>query len=149
MIQFLLAYNEQNQGHTKFSLHALQNSLIREGHLNPVHPKTNKQVPMIYQVVNDTPSRLSNVVKLDYNMSVQQNYQRMENKKWFYMSVFELLAKREEAVNANLLSTAIQRKLLQINLFRQQDEAEVMVMQRSKEILELGRSDLLQNDGTA
>lgn len=74
----------------------------QEGHLNPVHPKTNKQIPMIYQLLSDTPIRLSNVVKLDYSMSVQQNYQRMENKKWFYMSIFELLAKREESINDNL-----------------------------------------------
>jgi hypothetical protein len=118
VIQFLLAYNEQSKSHTKFSLHALQKSLIREGHLNPIHPKTNKQIPMIYQLLSDTPIRLSNVVKLDYSMSVQQNYQRMENKKWFYMSIFELLAKREESINDNLLGNTIQRKLLQINLFR-------------------------------
>lgn len=98
---------------------------------------------MIYQVVGETPIRLSNVVKLDYSMSVQQNYQRMENKKWFYMSIFELLAKREESIKENLLGSTMQRKLLQINLFRQQDEAEVLVLTRSKDLLELGRSDLL------
>jgi hypothetical protein len=54
---------------------------------------------MIYQILNNTPIRLSNVVKLDYSMSVEQNYQRMENKKWFYMSIFDLLAKREEAMS--------------------------------------------------
>jgi hypothetical protein len=37
----------------------------------------------------------------------------------------------------------MERKLLQINLYRQQDEAEVLVMQRSKDVLELGRSDLV------
>lgn len=57
---------------------------------------------MIYQIFGETPIRLSNVIKLDYGFSVQQNYARMENKKWFYMSLFELLQKKEEAKKANL-----------------------------------------------
>jgi|LakMenE01Jun11ns_1017448.scaffolds.fasta_scaffold8469098_1 hypothetical protein len=55
----------------------------------------------------------------------------MENAKWFYMSLFELLQKKEEAKMANMFEIVKENKLLQINLFRQTDEHEVLIMQNS------------------
>lgn len=71
------------------------------------------------------------MVQLDRGLSVQQNYTRMENAKWFYMSLFELLQKKEEAKQAEMFGIVKENKLLQINLFRQTDEHEVLIMQNS------------------
>ena len=71
------------------------------------------------------------MVQIDRGLSVQQNYTRMENAKWFYMSLFELLQKKEEARSEDLFEIVKANKLLQINLFRQSDEHEVLIMQNS------------------
>jgi len=91
VLQFLLPYGSEDQMSAKFSLQAIEKAMIDEGHLTPVHPKTGKQIPMIYQIRADNPIRLSNVIDLNYSTSAEQNYLRMENKKWFCMSIFELL----------------------------------------------------------
>jgi hypothetical protein len=45
--------------------------------------------------------------------------------------LFELLQKKEEAKMANMFEIVKENKLLQINLFRQTDEHEVLIMQNS------------------
>ena len=71
------------------------------------------------------------MVQIDRGLSVQQNYTRMENAQWFYMSLFELLQKKEEARSEDMFEIVKANKLLQINLFRQSDEHEVLIMQNS------------------
>ena len=68
--------------------------------------------------MTDVPIRLSNVVKLDYSLSGPQNIARMENKRWFSMSIFELLDKREEAKGSGLRESVEQKRLVAINVFR-------------------------------
>ena len=47
------------------------------------------------------------------------------------MSLFELLQKKEEARSEEMFGIVKANKLLQINLFRQSDEHEVLIMQNS------------------
>ena len=47
------------------------------------------------------------------------------------MSLFALLQEKEEAKSAGMFGIVKKNKLLQINLFRQSDEHEVLVMQNS------------------
>lgn len=71
----------------------------------------------------------------------------MENAKWFYMSLFELLQKKEEAKMANMFEIVKENKLLQINLFRQTDEHEVLIMQNSGDKMnEITQEELMIND---
>jgi len=118
VIQVLLAFTEKDKFGARFSLNAIQKALIKDGHLNPVHSKTGKQIPLIYQIVSETPIRLSNVTKLDYSLSGPQNIVRMENKRWFSMSIFELLEKREEAKSGGLKESVEHERLISINVFR-------------------------------
>ena len=71
----------------------------------------------------------------------------MENAKWFYMSLFELLQKKEEARSEDMFEIVKANKLLQINLFRQSDEHEVLIMQNSGDKMnEITQEELIISD---
>ena len=71
----------------------------------------------------------------------------MENAKWFYMSLFELLQKKEEARSEEMFGIVKANKLLQINLFRQSDEHEVLIMQNSGDKMnEITQEELIISD---
>ena len=63
------------------------------------------------------------------------------------MSLFELLQKKEEARSEDMFEIVKANKLLQINLFRQSDEHEVLIMQNSGDKMnEITQEELIISD---